>query len=127
MRGGDKMTKITIAILLGTILLWNAGALAQEEKYEAACAAECRALTKDCTAYIECKVAKSQCLESCMQRKVLENVAVVLEKLTAVLEIQAKEKEEKEKDLRPFTVFPMQQEAAQNTTESNSTSMRSGE
>jgi hypothetical protein len=121
------MIKITIMILLGTILLLNAGALAQEEKYVAACATECKALTKDCTAYIECKVAKSQCLESCMQRKVWENVAVVLDKLTIVLENQAKEKEEKEKNLKPFTVFPMQQEAAQNTTESNSTSMSSWE
>ncbi len=119
------MRKTLVLILLGLVLLWYRGVWAQAATYEAACVQECKALTKDCTAYIECKVAKTQCLESCMQRKVWENVAVVLEKLTTVLEIQAKEKEEKE--LKPFSVFPMQQEVVENITESNSTSMSSWE
>lgn len=95
------MMKILV-LVLAVLLSWNMAALAQEKDYEAACAKECNFLTKDCTAYIDCRVAKVQCLESCMQRNVWEKVAGSLDKLSAVLEKQGKEKEAKEESLQPY-------------------------
>jgi hypothetical protein len=66
-----------------------AGAYAQDDNYESACQQECSYLTADCTAYLECRVAKSQCLESCMQRKVWEKMAGAIDKLSVILEKQA--------------------------------------
>ncbi|MDD5194159.1 MAG: hypothetical protein PHQ96_00605 [Candidatus Omnitrophica bacterium] len=67
------------------------------DPYVAACAKECSFLTKDCTAYLDCRVAKTTCTENCMQRKVWEKVAISLDKLIVSLEEQTqaslKEKE----------------------------------
>jgi hypothetical protein len=95
------MMKILV-LVLAVLLSWSMAALAQEKDYEAACAKECNFLTKDCTAYIDCRVAKVQCLESCMQRNVWEKVAGSIDKLTATLEQQAKEKKEKEENIQPY-------------------------
>jgi hypothetical protein len=86
-------------ILLAVIcaLLWGASAYAQTENADSACVNECSIFTPSCTVYVECKIAKSTCFSNCMQRKVWEKVALSLDKLTAVLEKQAREKGEKEK------------------------------
>ena len=87
------MIKVCI-IFIAAWFLFNVNALAMgEEDYESACNNECSFLTKDCTAYVECRVARTTCTSNCMQRKVWEKVATAIDSLTAVLEKQAKEKE----------------------------------
>jgi len=92
----------SLVVVLAVFFSWNMAALAQEDKNEAACTKECNFLTKDCTAYIECRVAKATCLETCMQRKVWEKVSGSLDKLSAVLDKQNKEKETQEDNLQPY-------------------------
>jgi len=103
-------------LVLAALMLWNLEVFAEKEDYETACTEECNFLTKDCTAYIDCRVARAQCLESCMQRKVWEKVAGSLDKLTVVLEKQAQEKEEKEKNPPPPVIAPSIPSQPQNTT-----------
>ena len=87
------MRKIS-AVALAALLLFSLNAFALgESDYESACNNECSFLTKDCTAYVECRVARTTCTSNCMQRKVWEKVVTALDSLTAVLEKQAKEKE----------------------------------
>jgi hypothetical protein len=102
-------------------LAWKTNMFGQGVNYEDACSKECSYLTKACTAYIECSVAKAECQESCMQRRVWENVAGVLERLTVVLEKQAMEKQEKEKNPQPSAIVSPSQYQNQNVTESKST------
>lgn len=90
---------------LGILLCWQIG-LAAEEDYTVACEKECAFLTKSCTAYLECSVAKINCQSSCMQRKVWEKVAKSLDNLSTVLEKQAREKEERERVSQSSTVMP---------------------
>jgi hypothetical protein len=125
-----EMIKI-LMVILSAVLLWSTGVSAEGDKYEAACANECNYLTRDCTAYIDCRVAKTQCLESCMQRKVWENLAVTLEKLTTVLEKQAQEKEDERENLRANSSVPLSSSLPQPSTfqkpvEKKSDSMQSG-
>ncbi len=111
-----------LVLILGMLFAWQANIFGQGAGYEDACSKECSYLTKACTAYIECSVAKAECQESCMQRKVWENVAGVLDRLTVVLEKQAMEKkEEKEKSPQPYAIVPLAQYQNQNATETKST------
>jgi hypothetical protein len=103
-------------LVLVALLFCEINAFAQEADYEATCAKECSSLTKDCTAYIECKVAKTECLSNCMQRKTWENVIKVLEKLTVSLDKQTKLMEEKEKTPQPYYLVQPPQPEIQNTT-----------
>jgi hypothetical protein len=116
----EKMIKILV-VVLAVLFSWNMAALAQEKDYEAACTKECNFLTKDCTAYIDCRVAKATCLESCMQRKVWEKVAVSLDKLSAVIEKQGKEKEDKEENLQPYISTRQLPAEEENTTAESQT------
>lgn len=99
--------KICISVL-GLMLLCGVSALAQESSYESDCANECSFLTKDCTAYLECRIAKTTCMSDCMQRKVLEKVATALDKLTVVLEKQAKESDKKEETPKVLSEPPVE-------------------
>ena len=83
-----------LAIVIAALSFFSVNALAEESTYEAYCAKECSFLTKDCTAYVECRVAKTTCLSDCMQRKVWESVVRVLDRLILVLEKQGKQKDE---------------------------------
>jgi len=59
-----------------------------------------------------------------MQRKVWETVVVVLEKLTVVLEKQAKE--DKDKNSQPYALVPVNPLQEQNTNERKPTVSDSG-
>jgi hypothetical protein len=109
------MIKILVLVLAAS-LLWSVNAFAQQVDYEAICAKECNYLTKDCTAYIDCRVAKSSCLESCMQRKVWEKVAGSIDRLTTVLEQQVKDKEEKEDGSKQYISSPTAPVVQENVT-----------
>jgi hypothetical protein len=87
------MMRIIFAAL--GVLLWAACAYPQQDSADPACVNECSVFTPDCTTYIECKIAKSECLTNCMQRKVWEKVSLSLDKLTAVLEQEIEEKKKK--------------------------------
>jgi len=69
--------------------------------------------------YVECMVAKSTCLSNCMQRKVSEKVVQALDKLTTLLEKQAKEKEERGKNTEPYSIVPLTSYQSQNATQSS--------
>jgi hypothetical protein len=100
------VVKISVRIfilVLSIIFLCGIKIQAEDSDYEAACLKECSFLTKDCTAYLECRVAKTTCMSDCMQRKVLEKVATAIDKLTVVLEKQGKEKEQKEEAVPLFS------------------------
>ncbi|MBU2102917.1 MAG: hypothetical protein ABH865_02055 [Candidatus Omnitrophota bacterium] len=73
-------------------------AFAEDSGYNETCTKECSFLTKDCTAYLDCRVAKVTCVQDCMQRKVWEKVAVSLDRLTVALEAQS-QKSEKETEI----------------------------
>jgi len=108
------MIRISILLLLGLFFLQMQAMAA--EPYEADCTKECSFLTKDCTAYVECRVAKTTCLESCMQRKVWEKVATAVDKLTVTLEKQAQREEEKEKTRPEEPIVSATPAQIQNTT-----------
>jgi hypothetical protein len=54
-----------------------------------------------------------------MQRKVWEKVVVSLDNLSAVLEKQAREKQEQERTSQPNSIMPPAPPQAENTTKSN--------
>jgi len=103
---------------LGFLLLLSINVLAQDN-YEKTCSEECNIFTKSCMTYVECMVAKSTCLSNCMQRKVWEKVVQALDKLTTLLEKQAKEKEKKGKNTEPYSIVPLTSYQTQNATQSS--------
>jgi hypothetical protein len=129
---GKEVKKMRIGfinLVLGILLLLNINVFAQDN-HEEVCSKECSIFTASCTQYVECMVAKSTCLSNCMQRKVWEKVVQALDKLTTLLEKQAKEKEEKGGNTEPYSIVPLTSYQTQNATQSSlsvSGSMRSDE
>jgi hypothetical protein len=106
--------RILLAVVC--VLSWGVSVYAQTDNVDPACVSECSVFTSSCTVYVECKIAESTCFSNCMQRKVWEKVALSLDKLTAVLEKQAREKEEKEKAEAVKEKSPEEKDETKNTS-----------